>query len=95
MPLRTYDAIRRYGYRQAGDMSDNDTIFEMTIELPEAPIGNPTLQTYEQQKTVILECLPLFNPPRTEEIAALLTSDKLSIDCTIADTIVTFVMQPR
>ena len=76
-------------------MSDNDTIFEMTIELPEAPINNPPLQTYAQQKEVILECLPLFSPPRMYEIADLLTADKLSIECTIVDTVVTFVMRPR
>ncbi len=72
----------------------SDTIYAIDVELPEVQQGNPPLATIEQQQQVVAEVLPLFNPPEMGTILRLLQQGKLTTECTINGTAVSFVLRP-
>ena len=69
-------------------------IYEIAVELPEVQRGNPSLATTEEQKQVIFEVLPFFNPPEMDTIFRLLCEDKLTTECIIDGINVSFILRP-
>lgn len=72
----------------------NDTIYTIEVKLPGVRRGKPPLETLEQQNRVIEEVLPLFNPPEVGTILELLRAGRLTTECTIEGTRVSFVLRP-